>query len=74
MNAIPQERRRQFLDELAKITGRALPPEEPIRERLLVLPLEQRQVAGRELALAEGVRYLPASSRSRPAMRRVRWT
>ena len=31
MNAIPQERRRQFLDELAKITGRALPPEEPIR-------------------------------------------
>jgi hypothetical protein len=30
MNAIPQERRRQFLDELAKITGRALPPEEPI--------------------------------------------
>ena len=31
MNAIPQERRRQFLDELAKITGRVLPPEEPIR-------------------------------------------
>jgi len=30
MNAIPQERRRQFLDELAKGTGRALPPEEPI--------------------------------------------
>jgi hypothetical protein len=31
MNAIPQEQRRQFLDELAKVTGRALPPEEPIR-------------------------------------------
>src|ERR1700730_14699754 len=31
MNAIPQERRRQFLDELAKVTGRALPPEEPIQ-------------------------------------------
>jgi len=31
MNAIPQEQRHQFLDELAKITGRALPPEEPIR-------------------------------------------
>ena len=31
MNAIPQQRRRQFLDELAKITGRVLPPEEPIR-------------------------------------------
>jgi len=31
MNAIRQEQRPQFLDELAKITGRALPPEEPIR-------------------------------------------
>jgi len=27
MNAILQERRRLFLDELAKITRRALPPE-----------------------------------------------
>jgi hypothetical protein len=31
MNWIPQEQRRQFLDELAKITGRALPPEEPTK-------------------------------------------
>jgi hypothetical protein len=30
MNHIPQERRRQFLTELASITGRALPPREPI--------------------------------------------
>jgi hypothetical protein len=29
MNAIPQERRRRFLDELASITGRTLPPDEP---------------------------------------------
>jgi hypothetical protein len=31
MNAIPQKRRRQFLNELALMTGRALPPDEPIR-------------------------------------------
>ena len=31
MNAIPQEGRRRFLDELATITGRVLPPYEPIR-------------------------------------------
>ena len=30
MNHIPQDRRRQFLTELASITGRALPPREPI--------------------------------------------
>jgi hypothetical protein len=33
MNEIPQERRRQFLNELATITGRELPPEEPIPAR-----------------------------------------
>src|SRR6266478_3065554 len=31
MNEIPRERRRQFLNELASTTGRALPPDEPIR-------------------------------------------
>src|SRR5260370_31368879 len=30
MNHITQERRRQFLTELASITGRALPPTDPI--------------------------------------------
>ena len=30
MNAIPLERRRQFLDGSAKVTGREVPPEEPI--------------------------------------------
>jgi hypothetical protein len=48
MNHIPQERRRQFLTELASITGRALPPREPISAEPRPLPQEPTQ-AGAEL-------------------------
>lgn len=34
MNAISQDHRRRFLSELAEITGRPLPPEEPIGDEL----------------------------------------
>jgi hypothetical protein len=43
MNHIPQERRRQFLTELASITGRALPPREPISAEPRPLPEEPTQ-------------------------------
>jgi Bifunctional DNA primase/polymerase, N-terminal len=43
MNQIPQERRRQFLTELASITGRALPPREPISAEPRPLPQEPTQ-------------------------------
>jgi hypothetical protein len=38
MNHIPQERRRQFLTELASITGRALPPREPVSAEPALAP------------------------------------
>jgi bifunctional DNA primase/polymerase-like protein len=49
MNHIPQERRRQFLNELASITGRALPPKEPT-------------VAEPELSLEKVLRAAPTPS------------
>src|SRR5260370_16999723 len=43
MNYIPQERRRQFLTELASITARPLPPTEPIWAEPNPLPHEPTQ-------------------------------
>jgi hypothetical protein len=40
MNWIPQERRRSFLNDLASITGRALPPDEPVRSEPMLLDQE----------------------------------
>ena len=56
MNAIPQGQRRQFLSELATITGRALPPEEPIEaEPALSDQQEKPSVAFNELIPADPV-------------------